>query len=775
MGVWEIARRTASVYERFVEYEGASDLTLFACPEGVTYDSPDLGERCMADDQSEIVEFVRGQPGVTFAGRFTLALANVSATEPRGRSGLMLVSVNLDEATAEGTGRPLVVSGRLVDPRAANEATINEEMASRHSLDVGDELVVTPYRLSEFDIAGEGTRPPSGPPTRVTVVGITRRPNDLIGRLTTTSISEDHSAIAVGPAWWQSLSGDVSRYGVGVLFGVDGSTTSADVADATVARWPGRIVEVEEGSPSDDEGQDSVVDAIHLQALGMAIAALVAAGAGAVFVGQALSRQSRREWADRDVLSALGMTSRGAARASLLRSIPTAVVAVAAAAVTSVALSPLGPIGIGAAAEPDPGVRLDPFVLVVVLPILGVFVIAVSVLPVWFDRRASGRSSVLPVRAPVSHTPAGTAGWAMTSSRRRGGFALGSAVVGVAVAAAMGIAAWSLLASYDGLVADPENYGAGWDAIVGNVANEDQAAATQARLAAIIGITWAGIKNDSQVIPGREFTLVSFEAPADEVTPGVITSGRPPVAGDEIALGRASMRDLGVGIGDTVVLPTGDGPSPPLEVVGEVVVNDGMSARPGFGGVVVPTTFDELVPGVLSQSYAVWIADDADRVATLEALRGAFPTTMFEPRPPQQILNLDLIANQPVMMALVVGLLAGAALIHALVTSIRHNRRQIAVLRTIGFTRRQVASTVGWHASLLAVAALVVGVPLGVIAGRATWAIIGDRLGLTAPPVTPLAALVVVTAVVLIVANVAAAVPGAIAARISPSTTLRTE
>ena len=252
----------------------------------------------------------------------------------------------------------------------------------------------------------------------------------------------------------------------------------------------------------------------------------------------------------------------------------------------------------------------------------------------------------------------------------------------------MGIAAWSLLASYDGLVVDPENYGAGWDAIVGNVANEDQAAATQERLAAITGITWAGIKNDSQVIPGREFTLVSFEAPADEVTPGVITSGRPPVAGDEIALGRASMRDLGVGIGDTVVLATGDGPSPPLEVVGEVVVNDGMSARPGFGGLVVPTTFDELVPGVLSQSYAVWIADDADRMATLEALRGAFPTTMFEPRPPQQILNLDLIADQPLIMALVVGLLAGAALIHTLVTSIRHNRRQIAVLRTIGFTRR---------------------------------------------------------------------------------------
>ena len=208
-----------------------------------------------------------------------------------------------------------------------------------------------------------------------------------------------------------------------------------------------------------------------------------------------------------------------------------------------------------------------------------------------------------------------------------------------------------------------------------------------------------------------------------------------------------------------------------------MVVNDGMSARPGFGGLVVPTTFDELVPGVLSQSYAVWIADDADRVATLEALRGAFPhhdvratSAAADPQPRSDRRSAidDGVGRRAARRCRVLDP-------RVLVTSIRHNRRQIAVLRTIGFTRRQVASTVGWHASLLAVAALVVGVPLGVIAGRVTWAIIGDRLGLTAPPVTPLAALVVVTTVVLIVANVAAAVPGAIAARISPSTTLRTE
>ncbi len=33
-GIWGIARRTATVYDRFVAYEGAATLSMFACAEG---------------------------------------------------------------------------------------------------------------------------------------------------------------------------------------------------------------------------------------------------------------------------------------------------------------------------------------------------------------------------------------------------------------------------------------------------------------------------------------------------------------------------------------------------------------------------------------------------------------------------------------------------------------------------------------------------------------------------------------------------------------------
>ena len=48
---------------------------------------------------------------------------------------------------------------------------------------------------------------------------------------------------------------------------------------------------------------------------------------------------------------------------------------------------------------------------------------------------------------------------------------MGSALIGTAIAAAAGVAAWTLISSYDDLVASPERYGATWDVLVGNVAN----------------------------------------------------------------------------------------------------------------------------------------------------------------------------------------------------------------------------------------------------------------------------------------------------------------
>ena len=88
--------------------------------------------------------------------------------------------------------------------------------------------------------------------------------------------------------------------------------------------------------------------------------------------------------------------------------------------------------------------------------------------------------------------------------------------------------------------------------------------------------------------------------PIDGVEPvrPVITSGREPTHADEIALGALSMGDAGVGIGGAIELrPTaGDGPPARFTVVGTTMVTDNYEPRVGAGGVLHPDGLARIAP-----------------------------------------------------------------------------------------------------------------------------------------------------------------------------------
>lgn len=75
-----------------------------------------------------------------------------------------------------------------------------------------------------------------------------------------------------------------------------------------------------------------------------------------------------------------------------------------------------------------------------------------------------------------------------------------------------------------------------------------------------------------------------------------------------------------------------------------------------------------------------------------------------------------------------------ATLAHVLVTAIGRRRRELAILKALGFDRGQVRATVPWHATSFVAVALVVGVPLGAAAGRWVWRMFADNLGIAAEP-----------------------------------------
>ena len=107
--------------------------------------------------------------------------------------------------------------------------------------------------------------------------------------------------------------------------------------------------------------------------------------------------------------------------------------------------------------------------------------------------------------------------------------------------------------------------------------------------------------------------------------------------------------------------------------------------------------------------------------------------------------------------------------------AIRRRRRELAVLRTIGFERRDVRAAIAYQSTILAALGLLVGIPFGVVVGRLVWRAVADGLGVEAvfDASVPAIALVVVGA--LVVANVIGLIAASAAIRDRPATVLSAE
>ena len=109
-----------------------------------------------------------------------------------------------------------------------------------------------------------------------------------------------------------------------------------------------------------------------------------------------------------------------------------------------------------------------------------------------------------------------------------------------------------------------------------------------------------------------------------------------------------------------------------------------------------------------------------------------------------------------------------------LVTSVRRRRRDLAILKAVGFVGRQVRASVAWQATAIAATGLLAGPA----ARRGRRALGVDLLaqGFAIQPVA-VASPVLLLAVpaVLLLANAVAAIPARTAARTRPAVVLRTE
>jgi predicted lysophospholipase L1 biosynthesis ABC-type transport system permease subunit len=261
--------------------------------------------------------------------------------------------------------------------------------------------------------------------------------------------------------------------------------------------------------------------------------------------------------------------------------------------------------------------------------------------------------------------------------------------------------------------------------------------------------------------------------------PLVVLDGRAPRADDEIAFAPTTLENLGVQVGDRVRVGADAGTD--ATVVGEVLLPATSHTDYDQSGWMTAAGVDAALgrasAGGGDDYLLVRWRTGADVAAAQRRLIGtvgadtfAAPATL-----PVAVADLERIEDLPLALGAFFALLACATVAHALVTTVRRRRHDLAVLRAIGFTRRQTRGAIAWQSTLLAIAGVVVGVPLGIAAGRIAWRWLSDDFPIVYSPPLALLAVALVAAVTVVVANALAAGPARAAARIRPAESLRVE
>ena len=142
---------------------------------------------------------------------------------------------------------------------------------------------------------------------------------------------------------------------------------------------------------------------------------------------------------------------------------------------------------------------------------------------------------------------------------------------------------------------------------------------------------------------------------------------------------------------------------------------------------------------------------------------------------PAEIVNYRSMGTTPALLGAALAAGAVAALGLTLVASVRRRRRELALLKTLGFTRRQLAAVVAWQSTIAVGIGVVVGVPVGIILGRSLWDLFARAIHAVPQPTVPALTISLVAVGALVLANVVAAAPGRQAARTRTALLLHAE
>ena len=688
-------------------------------------------------------------------------------------------------------GRPRLIKGKLFNLNDPTEALINEAAYRTGALHIGETIELKGFTKEQLDVVLRGSDVlPKGPTASVKVVGVIREPTDL----STSSpppgvIYTGSNVLLITPALYQQVGQQTAHF-----LGLD---VRLKRGNAGLPAFSKELAALTHGQGVAHAGSDDIQAGIeaqratHTEALAMWLFAALAGLAAFLVIGQSLSRQIFLGSEDGQTLQALGVTRGQLVLISLLQALAAAVVGTVIALAVAILLSPLAPIGLARRAEVDVGIHADALVLLLGAAGCVVLMLGRAFLPAFISSRAVDRARVTRrsraadgmARAGMPAPSVTGVQMALDAGHGRTAVPVRTAVAGTVVATVVLIAALAFGASLTRLSDTPRLQGWNWDFAVGNPHSDDVSATAipQLRSDRFVGAFSATAYSTGLKLDGKQAETVLGMDPIGEIAPPVL-DGRLPNGNGEIALGTKALRAIHKHVGDSVTLNANGSGARTLKIVGRVVLTpiivNGQSTL-GDGGVVELPVLKSLVSSDSDEGavnvFLIKLAPGANRAAAIATLQRQFPGTVLTNYAPSEVENLRQIDSLPYVLAGLLALLAAATIAHALLTSVRRRRRDLAVLKTLGFVRAQVRATVAWQASTLTALAAAVGLVGGVIGGRWVWTFYAARLGIRPEPVIPLILLIVIVPAALVLANVIAAFPARAAAHTEPALVLRTE
>jgi hypothetical protein len=793
------ARRTDSSFPTYVASTNPSTLEVLT-----GFDDPSFGQKSgyspKLNGKIARLPFVEETAlAVGFDGNVNLN--GVKGVHPHSTAGETPPTIiggseylTLDKAT--------LIAGHWFNARRPDEAVMNAQAAREMGVHVGSVIQVPFYTDREASSSSY-----NGPPylfPKITIVG------EIV--INSTVVQDqiaalNSSIVLMSPALNKQLETCCAYY-TGLAIKVRGGAANATRVRAEVDKVDPLNKFGITGGGSVSQILAKAQQEIKPEAIALGVFGLIAGIAVLLIGGLTIGRMLRTGATEMRTLQALGANTSMVLWAGLVGVALALVMGALLAVALAVSLSPLSPLGPARFVYPYRGISFDWTVLGIGVASLVVALVLIALVLArrelrrerlgrridhlaqhsWVTRVTTTSGVPLPLATGLR--------FALKSDRGANAAPVRSAILGAVLAVAVLVTTVTFGASLDNLVSHPSLYGWNWNyALLSGFAGQENMPAPQ--VTAMFDhdhyvASWSGANFVGGTLDGQSVNMMA-EKPDARVAPPIL-SGHGLEAANQVVLGDMTLASLHKRVGDTVTFSNGKTKPTTLTIVGTATMTPISKGLEMGTGALVDTS--DFTPALLNpqqspipgpQAVLIRIRTGANTNAALRSIHkiierlGRVPNDqgnaggLVAQLRPAEIVNYRTMGTTPAILGGGLALGAVAALALTLVASVRRRRRELALLKTLGFVRRQLAEAVAWQSSIAVAIGVVIGVPIGILLGRELWNLFAHEIDAVPVPSVPGLVIVLIAVGALLLANVVAAVPGRMAARTSTALVLREE